>query len=248
MKKASSILGSCCLLLLLLCVTAQAQQQQRSKRYTLEFPEDQPFAWTENGQFFGVAINVVTKLFDTAKIAYKLQSTPLARGMADARSTEAVCVFPVQRAQSNEAEYQWISPIYITTSGLFVAPGATEQFLVLSDAKKLVVGAVRGSGDAEYLKSFGFNVEEVSTQEQNVEKLLRKRIPVWATDVLSAQYFTQKTNSKERMPREALTFRRSLASLACHAKMPAADVAALQAALDAMIRDGSLQKMTSEVN
>ena len=239
MKKALSILGSA-----LLCVAAHAQP----KPYTLEFPEDKPFAWSENGKFHGVAVNVVSKLFEKAKIAYKLQSTPLARGMVDARSTEAVCAFPVQRAQSNEAEYQWISPIFITTSGLFVAPGSAEHFLVLSDAKKLVVGAVRGSGDAEYLKSFGFNVEEVSSQEQNVEKLLKKRIPVWATDVLSAKYFTEKTTTKDRMPKEALTFRRSLASLACNVKMPVADVAALQNALDAMIQDGSLQKMTSEVN
>lgn len=86
---------------------------------------------------------MVVKLFETAKLGYNLQSKPLARGMADARSNENVCVFPVQRAQSNEAEYQWISPIFITTSGLFVAPDSTERFLVLSDAKKLVGGAVR---------------------------------------------------------------------------------------------------------
>ncbi len=239
MKTALSILGSA-----LLCAAVHAQP----KPYTLEFSEDQPFAWSENGKFFGVAIDVVTKLFDKAKIPYKLQSVPLARGMVDARSTEHVCVFPVQRAQSNEAEYQWVSPIFITTSGLFVAPGSTEQFVVLSDAKKLVIGAMRGSGDAEYLKSFGFTVDEVSAQEQNVEKLLKKRIQVWATDVLSANYFVHKTNTKDRMPKQVLTFRRSLASLACNVKMPVADVVSLQNTLDGMIQDGSLQKMTSQVN
>lgn len=239
MKTALSILGST-----LLCVAVHAQPRP----YTLEFPEDPPFAWSENGKFFGVAINVVTRLFDKAKIPYKLQSTPLARGMVDARGTDYVCAFPVQRAQSNEAEYQWVSPIYITTSGLFVAPQSTEQLVVLSDARKLLVGAMRGSGDAEYLKSFGFNVDEVSAQEQNVEKLLRKRIQVWATDVLSARYFVQKTNTKDRMPKEALTFRRSLASLACNVKMPSGDVLKLQNALDGMIKDGSLQRITSEIN
>lgn len=239
MKKALSILGST-----VLCVAAVHAQ---SKSYTLVFSEEPPFAWSENGRSFGVAVDVVAKLFETAKLGYKFQSAPLARGMAEARATEAVCVFPVQRAQSNEAEYQWISPIFITTSGLYVAPDSSQIFLVLSDAKKLVVGAVRGSGEAEYLKSFGFNVDEVSAQEQNVEKLLKKRIKVWATDVLSAKFFTQRLSTNEQGPKEALTFRRSLASLACNAKMPGADVAALQSALDAMIKDGSLQKMTSEV-
>lgn len=237
MKTVLSILGSA-----LLCVASHAA----APPYTLEFPESQPFAWSENGKFSGMAINVVSMLFEKAKIPFTLQSAPLARGMEDARTREYFCVFPVQRAQSNEAEYQWVSPIFITTSGLFVPPNSTAQFLVLSDAKKLRIGALRGSGDAQYLKSFGFTVEEVNTQEQNVEKLLRSHIDVWATDVLSANYFAQKTSTKDRMPKEALTFRRSLGSLACHVKTPAADVSKLQSTLDAMIKDGSLEKMTAQ--
>ena len=238
MKTALSILGS-----VLLCTAVHAQ----SRTYTLEFSEDQPFAWSEGGKFYGVAIEVVTTLFVKASLAYKLQSVPLARAMADARNEVNVCVFPVQRAQSNEADYQWVSPIFITTSGLFVAPDSDAQFLVLSDAKKMVIGAVRGSGDAQYLKAFGFKVDEVSSQEQNLEKLLRKRIDVWATDAMSAQYFIHRAKSSERIPKEALTFRRSLASLACNSKMPPADVAALQKALDVMIGNGSLQRITSEM-
>lgn len=238
MKTVLSILGSA-----VLCVASHAA----APPYTLEFPENQPIAWSENGKFSGMAIDVVSKLFEKAKIPFTLQSAPLARGMADARTREYFCVFPVQRAQSNEAEYQWVSPIFITTSGLFVSPNSTAQFLVLSDAKKLRIGALRGSGDAEYLKSFGFTVEEVNTQEQNVEKLLRSHIDAWATDVLSANYFAQKTSTKDRMPKEALTFRRSLGSLACHVKTPAADVSKLQSTLDAMIKDGSLEKMTAQV-
>ena len=235
MKTVLNILGSA-----LFCVASHAAPQH----YTLEVPENRPFSWVENEKFSGMAINVVSMLFEKAKISYTFQSVPLARGMADALAKPNFCAFPVQRAQSNEAEYRWISPIFITTSGLFVSPQSKQQFQVLSDAKPLLIGALRGSGDAQYLKSFGFTVEEVNTQEQNVEKLLKSRIHVWATDVLSAHYFAQKTGTKDQMPKEALTFRRSLGSLACHISMPAADVAKLQNTLDTMIQDGSLEKMT----
>lgn len=236
MKKSLSILGC-----LLISATSYAEQ----KPYTLDFSENPPFTMNENGKASGVAINVISKLFEKAKVPFKLQSVPLARGMAEAKAQDLTCVFPVQRSQANEADYLWVSPIFITNSGLFVHPDSKEKFVALVDAKKLKIGALRGSGDAEYLKAFGYTIEEANTQEQNLEKLLNKRIDVWATDVLSAKYFVQKSSSKNKMPKEALTFRRSLGSLACNAKMAKADVAKLQDALDAMIKNGSLEKMTA---
>ncbi|MBK7002507.1 MAG: transporter substrate-binding domain-containing protein [Rhodoferax sp.] len=238
MKTALSILGS-----LVLGVSAHAEQ----KAYTLDFAENPPFTMMENGKEKGAAINIVAKLFGTAKVPYKFQNVPLARGMDDAKTKEYTCVFPVQRAQSNEAEYKWVSPIMVTNSGLFTNQDSKAEFNTLADAKKLKVGALRGSGDAEYLKGFGFTVEEANTQDQNVKKLLGKQIDIWATDVLSANYFVQQSGSKEKAPKEAYTFRRSLGSLACNTKMPKADIEKLQATLDGMIKDGSLQKMMEAI-
>ncbi len=234
MKTALSILGS-----LVLGVSAHAQQ----KAYTLDFTENPPFTMMENGKEKGAAINIVAKPFDTAKVSYKFQNVPLARGMDDAKTKEYTCVFPVQRAQSNEAEYKWVSPIMVTNSGFFANQDFKTEFNTLSDAKKLKVGALRGSGDAEYLKGFGFTVEEANTQDQNVKKLLGKQIDIWATDVLSANYFVQQSGSKDKAPKEVYTFRRSLGSLACNTKMPKSDIEKLQATLDGMIKNGSLQKL-----
>jgi polar amino acid transport system substrate-binding protein len=235
MKTTLTMLG-----MMLLSVTAHAQQA-----YTLDFSENPPFSMVEAGKEKGVAINIVAKLFEKAKLAYKFQSVPLARAMADAKSTDFTCVFPVQRAQSNEAEYSWVSPIFVANSGLFVHPDSKAKFATLADAKKLKVGALRGSGDADYLKGFGFTVEEANSQDQNVKKLQGKQIDVWATDVLSANFFGKQAGGKDGAPKEAYVFRRSLGSLACNTKMPKADIAKLQAALDGMIKDGSLTALTA---
>lgn len=237
MKRALSVLGS-----LLLCLTCHAQQKPYNLEYATENP---PFTMTDQGKPVGVAITVVTRLFEKAKLPYRLQEVPLARGMAEAKAQELTCAFPVQRAQSIEADYQWISPIFVTDSGFFVHPQSKERFIALADARKRRIGALRGSGDAEYLKAFQYDVDEANTPEQSLEKLLSKRIDVWATDVLSARYFVQKAGGKERTPINALTFRRSLGSLACNTKMPSADVAKLRSTLDSMIADGTLNKLTS---
>jgi len=237
MKTALRVLGS-----VFICLNSYAQQST----YTLFYADVPPFSVFENGKPKGIAIDVVAKLFENAKLGYKFQSAPLARGMGEAKALGFTCVFPVQRAQSNEAEYQWVSPIFVIQSGLFVNADSAVQLTALTDAKRLSVGALRGSGDADYLRGMGFAVEEVNSQDQNVRKLTDKKIDAWATDALSAAYFVQQSGGKSRAFKEALTFRKSLGSIACNTKAPKADMEKLQTALDAMIKDGTLAKLTAK--
>lgn len=237
MKTALNILGSLTLL-------AAGVASAAPGLYNLEFAENPPFTMVESGKEKGVAIDVIQKLFEKAGLKYQLHMVPLARGMDDARTKANTCVFPVQRAQSNEAEYLWVSPIFVINSGFFTHPDMKNEFQVMAGAKKLKVGALRGSGDAEYLKSFGFLVEETNTQDQNVKKLLNKAIDVWATDTLSATYFMKQQTSTAVDISKVYIFRRSLGSLACNTRVPNADINKLQTVLDSMIKDGSLQKLT----
>lgn len=227
----------------LLFVNSMAHAQNK---YTLNFADNPPFSMTEGGKASGVAINIVAKAFEKAKIGFAFQNVPLARAMSDAKSKEFNCVFPVQRAQSNEAEYRWVSPIYIASSGLYGSSDSTIKLATLVDAKSLRIGALRGSGDAEYLKSFGFTVEEANTQDQNVKKLQGKQIDLWATDVLSAGFFGKQAGGSAGVPKEIYVFRKSLGSLACNPKTPKADVDALQAVFDGMIKDGSMNALMSK--
>ena len=112
-------------------------------------------------------------------------------------------------------------------------------------ARLLHVGVLRGSGDADYLKSFGFTVEEANTQAQNIDKLLANRFDLWATDVLSANFFIQKRG--KAAAKEVLTFRATLSSLACQVDMDKGDLARLQETLDRLIKEGVLQKLTATV-
>lgn len=235
MKKVLSVLGS-----LLLCVASHAQPEP----YALQYSENPPFTMTQSGKPVGIAIDIIATLFNRANIAYSLRATPLARGMAETKARERACVFPVQRAQSIEADYRWISPIFVTDSGLFMHPDATKPLIALADARPLKIGVMRGSGDAEYLKSLLYAVDEANTPDQSLEKLLNKRVDAWATDILSAQYFIGKSGAENKTPVKALTFRRTLGSLACNTNMPRSDVDVLQSTLDTMIRDGTLSKLT----
>lgn len=233
MKLLLSILGS-----IFISLTCYAQ----AGTYILHYTNNPPFAADVDGKEEGVAINIVSKLFERAELQYKFMNVPLARGMIQAKTGDGTCVFPVQRAQDIEADYQWVSPIIITHSCLFANIDSNLQLSVLSDAKQMSIGVIRGSGDAEYLKKFGFNVQEIPDHEQNFKKLLYKRIDLWATDSLSANYVMKKVGESAK---EQLAFRQSLGSLACNNKIPVADIEKLQKTLDTMINDGTLQKLTA---
>ena len=229
---------------LLGCLFASVTSYAAQKPYTLAYTANPPFTMTENGKPQGYAVKIIAAVFAQAKIPYQFVEVPLARAMENARTTKSYCVFPVQRAQNIEAEYQWVSPILVTRSGLFARSDFNEQLITLDDAKKMTIGALRGSGDAEYLRGFGYTVEEATTQDQNIDKLLAKRFPLWATDAFSANFFMQKKGATK----DVLTFRSTLSSLACNTAMSKADMSALQNTLDTMIKQGTLKKIAATAN
>lgn len=232
---------------LFMCLLGSLPSYAAPKTYTLAFTANPPFSMTDNGRPQGIAINIVTALFEKAQLPYQLLEVPLVRAMVNAKNIDNYCAFPVQRAQNIEAEYQWISPILITRSGLFARQDFKGELLTLSDAKKMTIGVLRGSGDAEYLRSFGFTIEEANSPAQNIDKLLANRFDLWATDVLSAQFFIKKRDPQAKIAKEVLTFRATLSSLACNMNMPKEDSIKLQEVLDTMIKDGVLQKLTATV-
>ena len=129
------------------CLGLSMASHAAPKPYTLAFAANPPFSMTENGRPQGIAINIISVLFEQARIPYQLVEVPLIRAMLNAKTTANYCAFPVQRAQSIEADYQWISPILMTRSGLFARPDFQGQLLTLADAKKMKVGVLRGSGE-----------------------------------------------------------------------------------------------------
>lgn len=235
MKIVLRVLGS-----LSFCFAASANENV----FTLAFSSNPPFAYEDSQTYEGIAVKAIRELFKRSKLKSQFQMKPLIRSLKDAKYINYSCAFPVQRSQNIESEYQWISPIFVTTSSLYALKDSKIKIKSLIDAKDLEVGALLGNGDAEYLKSFGFTkVSEVVNQEQNIGKLNLKRIEIWATDIISAQYFTK--NSKYQKIQELFVFRKSLGSLACNNQIPKVEIDKLQKNLDLMIQDGSWAKLTT---
>ena len=178
--------------------------------------------------------------FERAGIAYEVKITPWKRAYVTVSNTASTCFFPAQRSQEREAFFRWVSPLYISQTAFYGLKGDGIRVRALQDAKDLRLGSYNGSAVAEYLDGFGYDVKTVANDMQNIKKLRRKRIDLWAGDPLSVRYFSGLEGIELD---EKLVYFTTLRALACSLQTPDDVVDKLQQELDAMYADGTIEKI-----
>ena len=201
-----------------------------------------PFV-SEDGKS-GIAVDIVKEVFKRSKLAYEFKTMPLARALDQAANKSNHCVLPVQRSQEKETTYRWISPVLVTQSALFSNAGAPIPLSVLTDAKEMSIGVLRGSDEEQYLEGNGFpKIQAANDELNNAKKLGSKRVSLWATDSILGPYYAQKAGISVK---QEVVFRSTLRALACHIDMSEGVVESLSASLKEMYRDGTVKKIFTE--
>lgn len=203
--------------------------------------DNPPYATEIAGVKQGLLIELLDELFSRADLAYELQFLPLKRGMMMAEHAKDVCVLPLERSQERESHYVWIGPIMISRYGLFSGRHQQIPLVVLEDARPYKIGSYLGSGIGEYLQELGFEVEFTVDNSQNLKKLVRNRIDLWATELISANADMQLLGV-ELGPAE-LVFFTSIRAMACHPDLPLAQKTALDHALRLLYREGFIDAL-----
>jgi len=203
-----------------------------------------PYVYTEGNKITGAAVQVIEKLMARTELSYTLDIVPAKRALMMALKNTHTCIFPVERSQEREAQFLWVSPIVISRHGFFKRIGDESlNIRTLTDAQPYVIGSYLGSGISEYLKNLKFNVDLVTDAESNIFKLKAKRIDLWASDLLSAQYLM--VEKREKIAELAMTFFITLKGMACHRSVPKGAIERLNKALKAMYQDGTIEKIQS---
>lgn len=210
---------------------------------------DPPYVYP-NGDHFkeharGLAILYIKQLMAKAAIPYSLDILPPKRALLVALSTPNTCVFPIERSQEREVKFSWVSPVLISRHGFFKRPDSPSFNLrTIRDAEKLTIGTYLGSGIGEYLRTQGFQVDETNSNESNIHKLQAKRIDLWASDVLSAQYIANKNDLVLAEPE--LVFFTSLRAMGCNLSVSDEKIHHLNQTLKLMYQEGDIEKIQRE--
>lgn len=217
--------------------TARADQSPLSLVSYLE----SPLVDQQKGQIKGLVIEIVKTLFRRQKIPYEINLAPPKRALRIAQTQKNSCVFPIDRSQEREVDYQWVSPVLVSRHAFYSSSERQIPLTTIKDAKPYVVGSYLGSGIGEYLDSLGFKVDFARRNELNAQKLQMQRIDLWASDTISAQYLAEQKGYQLAEPE--LVFFSTIRAMGCNLAIDRSRIKSLQAELTKMYHDGTIDSI-----
>jgi polar amino acid transport system substrate-binding protein len=170
------------LALLALFFSPPSVAQQSIKVVAAEFP---PLTTDAGGHPGGVVLEVVREAGRRAGVALEFSFLPWERAQLETQTRNDVLIIPFTRTPSREAQYQWVAPVleFHTVFVTLANPPSS-----IEEARRLVVGYVRGTSFKDEAEQAGFPyVEESNDDLMNARKLKLGRIGAWITTDLMAQ-------------------------------------------------------------
>jgi polar amino acid transport system substrate-binding protein len=196
----------------------------------------------ENGTIVGRATDKIRALMARTGTDYRIEQLPWKRAFMMAQTQQQTCVYSTSRTPEREALFKWIGP---TDEAEWQFWGRADHDFTLNtidDARKLRIGTYIGDARDEYLRSRGFNVDAVSNDLVNPQKLLLNRIDLWAVSIRNGSPGPgQYEWSGKVVP--LMVFHRVQVYLACNLSVPDQLVEQLNAALAELRRDGTLARI-----
>ncbi|MBN2659403.1 MAG: transporter substrate-binding domain-containing protein [Spirochaetales bacterium] len=149
-----------------------------------------PFMYVDQGRVTGIATEIAREVFRGCNIYVSIEAVPWPRAMKTVHDEAGTFMYILYRTTERENQFKWVGPIVAPVKTSFYKLKKREdiQLSNIEDAKKFVVGVVRGVANHDYLLqqdfSEGVNMEAVTNPEQNISKLILGRIDL----ILNTEY------------------------------------------------------------
>lgn len=191
-----------------------------------------------NGQPAGVYMDQLKIIFERADIQYEATILPWARALALAETSPMHCVAATARTPERENHFKWVSPIHTDRNVLVKLKDRNLSIKTLDDAKAYTVGTQRTDYTETLLKSLGFPRVDLSADfDTTLLKLVAGRI-----DLMPMSESALRKLSRTTFSQTVLLTEQSL-GMACNPLVPDALIDKMQAALNAIIADGTQRRI-----
>lgn len=186
----------------------------------------------------GSSTDKVREIMARSGLSYRIDLLPWKRAYTAALRRSNGCVYSTTRTPEREDLFRWIGPLDEAEWVLLARADRHYRFTTLEDARGLRIGTYNGDAREEYLRARGFTVDSAHNDLINPRKLLLNRIDLWAASLRRGSAVLEQSGwSASIVP--VLTFRKVKVYLACNKGVPEEMTVRMQAALDAMERDGT---------
>ncbi|MES2323308.1 MAG: ABC transporter substrate-binding protein [Pseudomonadota bacterium] len=201
-----------------------------------------PTSMQDGERVVGSASDKVREALTRSGIAHSFEILPWKRAYSAALQRSDACVYSTTRTPERENLFKWVGP---TDEGEWVLLARADRKLVmhtLEDARNMRIGTYNGDARDEYLRARGFLVDPAPSDLLNQKKLMMNRIDLWAAGIRRGSSVLMANGWSDKIV-PVLTFNRIKVYLACNPAVPDAIIDKLNAALEAMARDGTTRRI-----
>jgi len=151
-------------------------------------------------------------------------------------------LFSTTYTEERKPLFKWVGPIAKTGWVLLAAPGNDIKVSSLQDAAKYRIGAYKNDAVSQNLESQGLEPINALRDQENVKKLVRGQIDLWATTDPVGRYLAKQEDVTGL--NTVLRFRDAELYLALNKDTPDEVVQRLQKALDELRSEGFIDEIT----
>lgn len=193
--------------------------------------------FARDGRIQGLSAALVREMFARAGLGYSLTLRfPWDRIYRHVIENPGSGLFSTARTPQREALFKWVGPIAEYHSVLVAAPGRDIELTDLEQARAYRIGAYKSAAASQLLESQHILPIDALRDQDNIEKLQRGQIDLWATAAPVWQHHARLAGVSGL--HEVLRFHTDPLYLALHKDTPDEVVQRLQRALDQMRSEG----------
>jgi polar amino acid transport system substrate-binding protein len=231
-----------CIVVLLYAACSLAHAGSASLRLHLLTEASPPVSMMEGNKVIGSGAEKVREIMARTGTDYTMELLPWRRAFTFSQQRPDVCLFSTSRTPDREHLFKWVGP---TDEAQWILLGRADrkfQLRTLEDARGLRIGTYNGDARDEYLRARGFKVDSAPNDMINPRKLMRDRIDLWAASFKRSGSVLKRNGWSDQIV-PVLEFNRVGLYLACNPAVPTALIERMNAALDAMGRDGTMKRI-----
>ena len=199
-------------------------------------------------QHKGFTSQIVIEAFKRAGYTVEIAFKPWARVLKEVDKGKYDAAYPAYYSDERAAKYSFSHPFSKSMLGFYKRKKDKITFKTLHDLKPYKIGVVRGYvNPPDFDKSKYLKKEKANSDEENIRKLIKRRLDMIVIDKIVAQYIVNNSYPKWQDELEfmepALEGKHLYVMFSKHAQGFEQKLKDFNAALKEMIQDGTVKKI-----
>lgn len=191
----------------------------------------------------GISTDIVREMFKRAGIQYTLTLRfPWDRLYRLTLDKPNYGLFSTTFTPERQPLFKWVGPVAKTGWVLLAAPGNNIALKDLKSAGQYRIGAYKNDAVSQYLESQGLSPQNALRDQENVKKLIKGQIDLWAATDPVGRYLAKQEGVTGLQT--VLRFNDAELYLAFNKDTPDEVIERLQKALDQMRAEGFVEEVT----